>query len=216
MIKVFIGGSQGSKWTIRREVRSIITDLLQSLVYDKALILPPFEIHSGLIMDPKIRPIEYDKLIVLSGHCPVGIERYYCIECNKFITNRPHNHLEWTRPSPLVKTYDQGGVDSLVEIECHKLGIEVELHPAPAKQWHDNFNLKGYRSRNLDMANAANFGYALDAKGSCKWCRGTGIKGRHEALVNCPYCHTTGARSGALFVVDKMKSLGKQAWQIVI
>lgn len=77
------------------------------------------------------------KLVIVSGHCPVGKERYYCLDCQMFISDE---YLEWHKQNNtngIIKVYDQGGVDTEAEIIAHQLGCKTEIYPAPAKQWND-------------------------------------------------------------------------------
>jgi len=265
-LKIFIGGSELNKWATseqKNRAKSLIFDILTALKYDNSIIVPPVKFHETSVVDPSLKYIGKYKIVVLSGHCPVGEERYYCVDCNSWLLDGD-THLNITdfKHHRIIKTYDKGGVDSWVEIIATKLGIPVELHPPEVKQWNDekyycvacntsfptfrsfqrhlNKSIcktkpkirKGYRSRNLDMAKEANIGYTIEAKGSCKYCKGTGEKviskmpinsarflrqeSKNRFIVKCYYCNGTKARSGATFVISEMLALGKEAYKIVI
>ena len=80
-----------------------------------------------------------EELTIVSGHCPVGEERWYDYAFDKWM---PRNYSkiseEWQKQGlKLIKVYNQGGVDTWVEIIATKLGIKTQIYPAPAMQWED-------------------------------------------------------------------------------
>jgi len=147
---------------------------------------------------------EYDKIIVVSGHC------------------------------------HELGVDIWAEEIAKQLGVKTEIYPAEVHQWEDKYEewfeydtrhnfgnvlvgkkLKGYRSRDIDMAKAGNIGYTIEPAGSCRHCGGKGwidttAEAQPKNISNCPKCKGTGAYSGGTFTINQMKKMGKEVHQIVI
>ena len=261
-LRIFIGGSQLDRWNTEEQIKKAkdLIQFIQIAAMEGELIIPPviFDDSTCRINAEHIKKIQVKEVTILSGHCPVGEEQWYCVECNKFITNEPKNHIEpfldlkphvsSAHEDPLVKVYDKGGVDSWSEIEARRLGIPVELYPAGYKGWKNAVKckscgkeyeypvdykkvcvcnatfrfLKGYRFRNEEMVEVADIGYAIEAAGSCWHCDGKGIKKEEMTTYlrnldeTCPFCKGTGARSGATFVINEMKKLGKEGYIIVI
>lgn len=85
------------------------------------------------------------KVVVVSGHCPIGNERWYNVTEDKWCS--PEFEIGyWGLKSPIihknvtyVRVYDEGGVDSWAEIISAKLGIETLIFPALAMEWGDKY-----------------------------------------------------------------------------
>jgi DnaJ-class molecular chaperone len=75
--------------------------------------------------------------------------------------------------------------------------------------------LKGYRSRNIQIAECCDILYDIELKGSCKHCGGKGLLEfrNHET---CNYCKGTGNYSGGTWTYRKALEFGKEAHQIII
>ena len=185
MFKVGIIGADGRKWHPEQipKLRSAIYDILYGL---------PIEVLDNRVGgNYEIVKLwtegRQDELIVVSGHCPIGKERPYCVGCNDWIEEKfapshacgnPHHAVVWV--------YDEGGVDTQVEIIATELGLKKEIHPAEVLQWNDKIvpaqdggmiTYKGYRSRNINIAKTIPLspnGVLIDIepKGSCSHCGG--------------------------------------------
>ena len=125
---------------------------------------------------------DYSKVILVSGHCP------------------------------------RGGVDIWAEEVADELGIKKEIYPAPANQWddkieitHHNFDnasltevrqtLKGFKSRNIQIAEASDVLYCLSPK----------------ANSVCIHCKTTGhLKNGGCWTLRYAEKLGKKVVRLVI
>lgn len=83
------------------------------------------------------------EVTLISGHCPVGEEYDYCVDCNQWLKYK--NELSgWDdiiRHSGhrKVKVFNKGGVDTWAEIIAAKLGIPTEIYPALAEDWNDRW-----------------------------------------------------------------------------
>ena len=110
-----------------------------------------------------------------------------------------------------------GGIDIWSEQIADSLGIKKEIHPAPAKQWNDvhyfsevehkSLVLRGYRSRNIQIAEASDILYVISPK----------------CLQNCPKCMpgklgaTAGhVWNGGLWAGNFAEKLGKKVVRIAI
>lgn len=191
-MKIGIGGGRESKW--KPEQKRIARIIIRNLLCGTHRLSTP-QIKSSF---------GYGKTILVSGHC----------------------HL--------------GGVDIWAEEIAKELGIEVEKHPAPAKSWNDKLivleqtafdsiygyqdekKLKGYRTRNIDMAKSCDVWYAIEAKGSCRRCYGTGHQPDRYGFSSgfspkCKYCEGDGAYGGATWTLKYARDkLGKEVHKIVI
>ena len=82
----------------------------------------------------KVEP-ELDPIIV-SGHCPVGKELQYCVDCKLweplFKTNFDCDPIKHR----FIEVYNQGGVDSWAEIIATELGLKKEIYPAKCTYHH--------------------------------------------------------------------------------
>uniref|UniRef100_A0A6H1ZV72 Uncharacterized protein n=1 Tax=viral metagenome TaxID=1070528 RepID=A0A6H1ZV72_9ZZZZ len=109
------------------------------------------------------------------------------------------------------------GVDIWAEEIAKEMGIKTVIFKPQIKQWHDFQLLKGYRSRNIDVAKESDVYYDIEPEGSCRHCRGTGLEVSELAHERkCRYCKGTGIYSGGTWTMNYAKKLGKEACQIVI
>ena len=166
--------------------------------------------HGSSFQEPDRSTISFDGVVIVSGHCP------------------------------------QGGVDIWAEEIAKELGIKTEIYPAEVHQWNDkiiprispfmnvvgNPKLKGYRSRNIQIAKACDVLYDIEPASSCKYCRGTGYlsKGvftpKHltkpyipsvgVAPIICPKCEGDGAYSGGTWTLKYARKLGKKVHKVII
>ena len=141
ILKLVIVGADGRKWNGNQEARmkEYIGRQLKSLLYGKELIVGEIKFKENELWDAKLKRVEFDELIVVSGHCPVGEERWFDITFNDWFPKYLKEAKSWAEEErhKVVKVFDEGGVDTEVEIACAKLGIKTEIYPAPAMQWED-------------------------------------------------------------------------------
>lgn len=179
------------------------------------------------------------ELILVSGGCPVGKKRWYCVDCDMWLGGDliPGAHV-WLKHK-LIEVYDNGGIDTWAHIEATKLGIPTLIFKPEVHQWLDrqpkqatipvSVSRKGYRSRNIDMAEIGTIGYTIEVAGSCRQCGGKGwigvitpansptsIPPAHIGKRECNKCKGTGAYSGGTFTINEMQKLGKEVHKIVI
>jgi len=236
--KIAIVGADGRKWTKEQEekVRSMI---------------------QGLLVDWKARRdmrlfqdgTDIGEIVVVSGHCPVGEERWYCVDCSTkelpdkgWLGSWDENIHHQSSHKRVIKVYDEGGVDTEVEIACAKLGIKTELYLAESGRWidiwHDEKGTRlskkklGFRSRNIQIAEACSILYDLEPKGKCRHCGGSGtkviskepldlsrlvrkIKEKHY-LVKCYYCEGDGSSSGGTHALREARKRGKEVHKVII
>jgi len=80
--------------------------------------------------------------------------------------------------------------------------------------------LKGYRSRNIQIAEACDILYDIEPKGSCEHCGGRGFTSKHPNFLlygrRCKFCHGTGVYSGGTWTLNHAKKLGKEVHQVII
>jgi len=78
-----------------------------------------------------------EHLVLVSGHCPVGEELWYCINCKGWFHDADETtkaeHLTWQRDHRMIKVYDKGGVDTWAEIIATELGIKKEIYAPVCK-----------------------------------------------------------------------------------
>jgi len=175
-----------------------------------------------------------NNLIIVSGHCPVGTEKYWCFDEERFVDKVDVDGNEHNDPpkysghgyqfSNLV--FDQGGVDTEVEIIASQLGIKTEIYPAEINQWNDSSpfqsvsesmlgyegtqRYRGYRSRNIQIAEAVDVLYCLVPyqKGTVCAHHGRDLEGRKE--------HLNHPQNGGCWTIQYAKRLGKETHLVVI
>jgi len=74
----------------------------------------------------------FEDIILVSGHCPIGQERWYCVDCAETPAFNPWSDkpCELCGHHRTLKVYDQGGVDTWAEIIATELGLKKEIYPA--------------------------------------------------------------------------------------
>lgn len=210
MFKVGIVGADGRKWHPEQipKLRSAIYDILYGL---------PIEVLDNRVGgNYEIAKLwtegRQDELIVVSGHCPIGKERPYCVGCNDWIEEKfAPSHACGNPNHEVVWVYDEGGVDTIVETIATQLGLKKEIHPAEVYQWNDKIvpaqdggmiTYKGYRSRNIQIAVVC---YVL-------YCIVPFIKGAF-----CRHCSTFDhPNNGGCWTLKRTARLGKPTHLIVI
>ena len=204
MLKVGMVGADGRKWTEKQEkrVRNIIELILTNA--EKGFILVPK--GENLWDNKPIYPSLQEKpidLTVVSGGCPVGKKMPYCCTCDKWLTLN-----DWTQVDAheragheVIEAYDNGGVDTILEIVATQLGLKKEIYPAnctsishktenryntyeecreKSKEYSwTHFWESHFKPRNIQIARAIPLPpkgvlYDIERKGSCRWCKGEG------------------------------------------
>jgi len=139
-------------------------------------------------------------------------------------------NIEVDRNIILISSHcPEGGVDIWAEEMADKFGIQKEIYPAEVNQWEDKKVLlfgggiikhKGYRSRNIQIAETCDVLYDIEPKGSCEHCDGRGFTSKHPNFLlygrRCRFCHGTGAYSGGTWTLNYAKKLGKGVHQVII
>ena len=162
-VKIAIVGPEESKWKSKEQIEKAkkeIEGILRNNATKQAL-------HENLDVNPVFAVERGCKLITLvSGHCPVGRELWYCVNCHGWDGDgkEPDPHPNAELHHGVIKVYDKGGVDTWAEIIAAELGIKKEIYPAEVNQWPDDFPIegswtetrqvrkKGYKSRNIQIA----------------------------------------------------------------
>jgi hypothetical protein len=206
---------------------------------------------SGKDIEKEIVPDQVDlsNITVVSGHCPVGEERWYCLHCNKFVDSFVHSQGHM---NSAIKVFDQGGVDTEVEIKAAQLGVKTEIYPAEVKQWEDEkipvhkraletlknyryvkdknrgyFIIKhGFRSRNIQIAEASNVVYCLVPKVLSEADIGritlnndldTFYAYKNRKNIACEHCKVIEhPQNGGCWTLQYAKKLGKETHLVVI
>jgi len=127
----------------------------------------------------------------------------------------------------------KGGVDIWAEEIAKELGIQTEIHPAEHKGWKDAVkcqicgeeyeypinwetfchsgetrHLKGYCSRNIEMAESGDIGYCIVPRSDTSYSR---------ELWYCRHCGIHGhPTNGGCWTIKKMKEMGKEVHLVVI
>jgi len=150
-----------------------------------------------ILYNATCKSVEFDKLIIVSGHCSVGKEKRFCIDCNEWLPEIGNNLSGWNTViehsgHKLIKVYDQGGVDIRAEIIATKFGIKTEIFPSVCtnkvfiKNGHDevkhDFKVPSghywnyhYKPRNIDMAKS-DIVIDIEPARKCRYCGGKGLK----------------------------------------
>lgn len=164
---VCIVGSEG-RWWIKEQEEKANQGLhefflwLNGAVYDKGpgVKTPLTSVGETLILKLAGIILGVKEITVASGECPKGKEQYWCLDHHLWTDNVSTVHLLCRK----VKSYDEGGIDTWTKIIVHELGLPYKGYPPEVNQWEDfttltplvtRYTLKGYKSRNLDMARDA-------------------------------------------------------------
>lgn len=230
MFKVGIVGADGRKWTKEQEERLKRIVELVLINAEKGFILVPKGENTwdSKPIYPLLqkKPIE---ITVVSGHCPIGKEMPYCCTCDKWLTldNWTQVDAHERVGHEVIKVHKQGGVDTIVEIIATQLGLKKEIHPAEVHQWEDkkiweavstrvtedtyrklkervtlSKILKGFRSRNIQIARVCDVLYCIVPYIKGAFCR-------HCDTFNHP-------NNGGCWTLKRTTKLGKPTHLIVI
>jgi hypothetical protein len=238
-LKVAMVGPQTSQWTIRQEdnCKKLINLNLEGLKQINATVIP--------IGDGKFKTLEYSgkkvyyPFTVLSGHCPVETERYWCYDLERFVNIDDVDCIRGGKDPPTYagsgyqfsdKVYDQGGVDTWVEIEADMQKIKKQIFPAPAKGWYDKQEIcgfdheyiykkvLGYRSRNIQMAEVAQVVLCYVPKvDTSKFDTSKGV-GQHNVKAHyCFHCREWGhPTNGGCWTKKYAEKLGKETHLVIV
>jgi len=246
-MKIVIVGPEERKWPneeAKERAKKVIESILHIAKDCKGLVGHEYRwTSSGFPSWFNVKPLpdKAAEIEVISGHCPVGREMWYCVDCNGWdgtgAIPDPHPSEKTQREHRVVKVYDKGGADTWVEMKAAKLGVKTDIHKAEVNQWNDRFavlrqtafestygyerekKLKGFRSRNIDMAKAGDVGYCIVPKSPLEEMQRLAlihkIEGRKD--LYCSHCDTAGhPRNGGCFTIKEMRKLGKETHLVVI
>lgn len=205
MIKVGIVGPEESKWKTEKQ-KEIAKVKIKRILMDYWIQYDNFG-----QFEPELKPI------LVSGHCPKGVERIWCCTCNRWIISRdPEWHLE---NHIAIKVFDKGGVDTWAEIIATKLGIQKEIYPAVCntlslsyeycKDYQrreglpsNHFWLHHFKPRNIQIAEALDVGYCVVPHNPNAFCK-------HHNLYGHP-------SNGGCWTIHYAMKLGKEVELVVI
>jgi len=232
-MKIAIVGAQEDKWT--EEQKSKAKKKIKEIIMNHYI-----EYDNFGQFEPELRPI------IVSGHCPVGKERWYCVDCNGWgdlVKDTQLNPDCEYHKGMVISIYDLGGVDSWVEIIAARYKLKKEIYPAEVNQWNnnsdkcpncnhvsylprwkevceDNRPSRGYKSRNIQIAEACDILYDIEPAGKCRYCNGSGSRKRYHnggyGIITCKYCNGDGSYSGGTWTLKYAKKLGKIVNKIII
>jgi len=150
ILKIAIVGADGRKWTKEQEekAKKKIEQLLSREIWYCEICGLNFKYpHVTGLHKEKTRLIKRENLVLVSGHCPVGKERWYNVmeekccspefEIGHIGLKSPYVFHRRDSDFVYLRVYDQGGVDTWAEIIATKLGIKTEIYPAEAMDWND-------------------------------------------------------------------------------
>jgi hypothetical protein len=236
-------GPETSKWTSRQEnsCKKLINLNLEGLKQINATVIP--------VGNDKFKMVDYSgkkvyyRFTVISGHCPVGTEMYWCYDEERFVNKVDVDGDEHNDPprysghgyqfSDLV--YDQGGVDTWVEIDADRQKINKQIFPAPALQWNDKvvpvctsrryheatasqLRLDGYRTRNIKIAKEAEIVLCYVPKVDVsKFDISKGVGECNSKAHYCYHCREWGhPTNGGCWTMQYAKKLGKETYLVII
>jgi hypothetical protein len=184
------------------------------------------------------------EVTLVSGHCPVGKERPYCVYCGRFLKEWKEDVEFHKKNHKVIYVYDKGGVDTWAEIIATELGIQKEIHPAdctffdnmipkpkrmtyeecknvshPERMAKDHFWKYHFKPRNIDMAKAGDVGYCIVPRTyiPSKEEIQQGILADYDEGIYCKHCNELGHPSnGGCFTIKEMRKLGKETHVVVI
>jgi hypothetical protein len=135
----------------------------------------------------------------------------------------------------------KGGVDIWAEEIAKELGIKTEIYAPEVNQWEDEKMIehgvgysqvykirKGYKSRNILIAEACDILYDIEPAHSCKYCKGKGfiittlpdyrISTTENFVLRrkCKYCESDGAYSDGTWTLKYARKLGKEVHKVII
>jgi hypothetical protein len=147
-LKVAMVGPKSSQWTQKQQqtLRFMIHKNLEGLNKINFTVIP--------VGDGKVEILDftgkkvYYPFTVISGHCPVGHEKYWCYDLERFVDSVDVNGLPNSMLPPRYSgcgyqysdlVYDNGGVDTWVEIEADELKINKQIFAPKHVGWNDSF-----------------------------------------------------------------------------
>jgi len=214
-MKIAIVGAEENKWTEKQKEKA--KDFIRTLLCEASQIEGAFN---------------NKEVILVSGHSPkggvdvwaeniakeLGIKtEIYAPEVNqwndKWVSREELTIPVWhlSRPHKCPKC---GYVSDVTNVcrKCNEL-MWVKLY--------------GYRSRNIQIAEACDVLYDIEPAHSCRYCKGTGIDPKsydehiftgfcHVIAKNCKFCKGDGAYSGGTWTLKYTRKLGKEVHKVII
>ncbi len=186
MVKIAIVGPEESKWTEEQKAKAKAEI---SKIFFKWLKGYHFEEYDYSGFPGFKTKYDFEDITLVSGHCP------------------------------------KGGIDLYAEEMADELGIQKEIYPAEVNQWEDVVNydkgfpkngiisisrMKGYKSRNIQIAEACNILYCIVPKRYVD-------AGPSAESDYCKHCKEWGhPTNGGCFTLEWTKKLNKETHLIVI
>ena len=190
-MKIGIVGSEEPKWTEEQKPKA--KEEIRGIFARSAMALAEKRNCSSddqFLVGMLDSLVHYQDLILVSGHC------------------------------------HKGGIDIWAEEIADALGIKKEIYPAEVNQWSDkrpiqntipvSVDLKGYRSRNIQIVRSCDILYDIEPAKSCRYCHGLGEGDYRLFIGTCPRCEGDGAYSGGTWTMKYARKLGKKNHKVVI
>jgi len=232
MIKIGIVGPEESKWTKEQmpKAKIVINSILNIANNRHGLVGHEYRWTAmGFPSWFNAKPIPKDtEIIVVSGHCPISI----CDSCGKKSFSAIDDPLEGYVACEFCgqkRKRRAGGVDIWSEIIAKELGVKTEIHAPEVNQWNDGvepdekpdgtilgYTLKGFRSRNIDIAKSCDVLYCIVPRIDRKLVCDVGAGGWYRESY-CKHCGVYGHPSnGGCYTKKKAVEFGKETHLVVI
>jgi len=233
VIKIAIVGAEENKWKPEQKVQVkniIITLLTKHAFRENTKILP----YANTSME-----VDWSRVVLVSGRCPEGGVDIWAEEIADELGIKKEIY------APEVNQWNDKTV-----YQCEKCGFidtsskqEFERLSQSQKEYLLNHRrrcggrflpvvLKGYRSRNIQIAEACDVLYNIEPARSCLWCKGTGKKpfplpkqrierngypsDKTWKEIVCHKCEGDGAYSGGTWTYKYARKLGKEVHKIIL
>lgn len=185
--KVAVVGPEESKWTEEQKSKAKENIVIILTKESTKQTIKKY----GLLVTDTVITLDFSTNTLVSGHCP------------------------------------KGGVDIWAEEIADKLGIKKEIYPAEVNQWEDSeeqtrtewgakdlIQKKGFRSRNIQIAEACDILYCIVPKKSHE-AEFQGVYGSYPDF--CRHCEVYGhPTNGGCWTMKYAKKLGKEVHLVVI
>ena len=222
-MKIAIVGAEENKWKKEQKEKAIqLIDALLNFAVDGKLFLSPFHFtktNTGYAVEGDTKKID-NNIILISGHSPKGGVDIWAENIAEELGIKTEIYApevnQWEdiiRKIPFNKN----------EVEEHKINTtELEFN---GYYYYQIYRQRGYKSRNIQIAEACDILYDIEPAHSCKYCKGRGkivgggmLLGEGSSIQKCKFCEGDGAYSGGTWVYKyiKEKFPSKEAHKIII
>ena len=199
-LRIAIVGAEEKKWK-SEEQKTKAKNVIKTLLVKHAFTETISDLDiSNTSMEP-----DYSTIVLITGACPKGgVDEWSIVIAKELGVDRivyPPEIFQWNNERCCV-CMGKGNIP----------GEGGTLYPCPSCKGKGY--LRGYRERNMLIAENCDILYDIEPRKSCRYCNGTGWN--NDLMKPCSKCEGDGAYSGGTWTYKYARKLGKEVHKVVI